>query len=518
MSSPPTENEALSLVHQGWNHLQLQRPLAAWASWQRALRVEPDQAAARQALDLLESAKDLPAAARAVYRFRNPNGDDRRADWNARMQGRDLSDLALAADVFRELAGDDPADGSAWYNHALCLAWKGANAPAIAALDRVVALEAETKPDLSADAWALAEVLRQGAGAESMADDLNHSLVVAWETSDGEPIASASTLALEPPIDPELGRTQFKDVKAFEWLDRPMPPAVPTPSLSDLPRILASAIQTPRSLRLSSPDPLASRCPGRAARANPGSDDPDAIRREAVPLPLRCSTRPSGRSGCPRALSETQRRAHPRARRIVLYEDRWIHLARNGLDGLSPLEAAAGRLRPTRSLRARLTAVVRVREQLGARPPDSRLYRAIPSTASAAAWVWNWSSRRGGRPGGPHLHQRRRARSARPAALDDLRLADAFESAAGLRGRRPHGALRRPARPPTGAPELDSARSCRSVRPPRPPGHGGRPARSGARLARPRAVARAGPQPTASGRSRSGAPRSRPAAASPMPP
>ena len=162
--SPPTENEALSLVHQGWNHLQLQRPLAAWASWQRALRVEPDQAAARQALDLLESAKDLPAAARAVYRFRNPDGDDRRTRWNARMQGRDLSDLSLAADVFRELAGDDPADASAWYNHALCLAWKGANAPAIAALDRVVALEAETKPDLSADAWALAEVLRQGAG------------------------------------------------------------------------------------------------------------------------------------------------------------------------------------------------------------------------------------------------------------------------------------------------------------------------------------------------------------------
>src|SRR5438128_1225208 len=115
---PTSETTALRLVHEGWDHLQLQRPLAAWASWQRALRFDPGLAAPRQALDLLDAAQNLPRAARQVYAFRAPDDDLGRARWDDRLRGRDLDDLADAADAFAGLAGADPHDASAWYNRA----------------------------------------------------------------------------------------------------------------------------------------------------------------------------------------------------------------------------------------------------------------------------------------------------------------------------------------------------------------------------------------------------------------
>src|SRR4051794_39653710 len=116
---PTPETTALPLVHEGWDHLQLQRPLAAWASWQRALRSVPGLDAARQAIDLLEASQDLPRAARQRYAFRAPEDEPGRARWDDLLRGRDLDDLADAADAFARLAGADPNDASAWYNHAL---------------------------------------------------------------------------------------------------------------------------------------------------------------------------------------------------------------------------------------------------------------------------------------------------------------------------------------------------------------------------------------------------------------
>ena len=50
MAATSTQHdETLALVHEGWNHLMSQRPLAAWGTWQRALRLDPDATAARQA-------------------------------------------------------------------------------------------------------------------------------------------------------------------------------------------------------------------------------------------------------------------------------------------------------------------------------------------------------------------------------------------------------------------------------------------------------------------------------------
>ncbi|MEO6807670.1 MAG: hypothetical protein ABI353_00970, partial [Isosphaeraceae bacterium] len=187
MSTTPVDPEVLALVHQGWDHLKRQSPLAAWATWQRALKREPDDLAARQALDVLASADDLPAAARAIYRFRPPSGDDRRTRWNDQFQEQDLSDLTIAADAFQALAVADPSDAAACYNLALCLAWQGENTKAINAIDAFVSLEAEPDPDSAVAAWTLAEILRQGAGAEPLADDLSHAVIIPWSPEDGDP-------------------------------------------------------------------------------------------------------------------------------------------------------------------------------------------------------------------------------------------------------------------------------------------------------------------------------------------
>src|SRR3954471_22951537 len=96
----PSRAPSLALVQQGWSQLQLQRPLAAWAAWQRALRDEPDARAAVEALGRLEASTELPAAARRVYRFMTPSDPDRRGRWDLRFRGKDLGQLEDAAEVF----------------------------------------------------------------------------------------------------------------------------------------------------------------------------------------------------------------------------------------------------------------------------------------------------------------------------------------------------------------------------------------------------------------------------------
>src|SRR5258705_12604093 len=103
MTSSTDSAQALTLVQQGWGQLQLQRPLAAWSAWHQALRIVPDDPAATQALETLKSAAELPASARAVYRFQAPHDADRRARWDRRFQGRDLARLDDAAPVFASM-------------------------------------------------------------------------------------------------------------------------------------------------------------------------------------------------------------------------------------------------------------------------------------------------------------------------------------------------------------------------------------------------------------------------------
>jgi tetratricopeptide (TPR) repeat protein len=434
MTSPNDPDKALRLVHQGWGHLQLQRPLAAWASWHQALRRVPGFPAAEQALATLESAAELPAAARAVYRFQAPRDSDRRTRWDHRLRGRDHDQLEDAADAFDVLSAEDPDDACAAYNQGLCLAWLGRNVEAIAALDHAVRLLAVEDEDFerAVEAWTLAEVLRQGGGAEALADDLRYAWII--EGADPDAVARLSGRATLVPVptprDPvtELPRA---DAEVFEWLDRPLPEKPEAMTSAALPRLQATVLRTPHALRLSSPDPLTLDEILDPLGQVLGEDIERTIRREATPLPLPLLDAALWTFRLPRGLDPEVE--HPLTRGAVeaYYEDRWIQIPRKGLEGRSPLEAArcAG---DDAVLRAKLVAVVRLREQLGDRPRTARLYQGYPFDRLRRRLGLELRDPEAVDPGDATCMGAAELDRLDPAALDDAQLADAFESASGL--------------------------------------------------------------------------------------
>ena len=376
----------LSLVHEGWNHMRLQRPLAAWASWQRALRIDPDDLPARQALAVLESTAELPVAARSVYRFRTPADEARRRRWDVRLRGRQqgLDDLDDAAEAFAALADDDPADEAAWYNTGLCLAWLGRNAEAIAALDRATTLLAPADHERAAAAWTLAEVLRLGAGAEAQADDLRYVWIVEQTDADA-PLHGllARWPSLRPvalPTDPLTGGKAIDDAQVFEWLDHPIStPAQATgpPRPEEVARVLATVIATPGEVRLSTPDPA-----GLDALSDPPLAEVAralrAARKEAIPLPLAWADAALGTFRFPPGLNEAALGVLTRGIVERYFETLWIHRPRHGLGDRTPLEASRAAAAGDAVLGAKLEGVVRFREQLGTRSTHALLYQGYP--------------------------------------------------------------------------------------------------------------------------------------------
>jgi tetratricopeptide (TPR) repeat protein len=435
---PPTNptDPALALVHQGWDHLKHQRPLAAWASWRRALRIEPEQEAATHALHVLANAGDLPEAARAEYRFLTPSDDAQRARWDGRFRGRDLEELADAADAFGALAVEDPSDAHARFNQGLCLAWLGRNAEAVAALDQAVRAIAGAEPEVADSAWTIAEILRQGGGAEHLADDLNHVVSLAWTPGDdpsGFLDERDDVRPIENPVDPVNGQPRLPGARLYEWLDRPWPAAT-TSALAmadDLRRVRATIVRRPGSLRLSGTDPvLLDGAFAEAARSV--GDRLASIRREATPMPLAFLDAAVWAIRIPPGLDEEERARLDRSAVERYYETIWLHRPRRGLDGRSPVEA--GRLAQDGDsvARVKLSAVVRVREQLGMRPTTALLYQGYPFD--------RLRRRLGLAPADPEAIDPLDATSMSgpeldrldPAGLDDYALADAYESAAAL--------------------------------------------------------------------------------------
>ena len=223
MSTASPSGSSTDLIHEGWNQLKSQRPLAAWGTWQRALRADADSVAARQALAALESASDLPMAARTAYRFREAADPAKRAIWDDRMRGQTDHDLDATADVFGRLATTDPTDSAAWYNRGLCLAWMGKNLEAIGCMDRVVRLEAERSFDFAVDAWTLAEVLRHGGGAESLADELRFACTIEWQPSKTPWLLEEfpQIRRVPTPRAPGVPAEATPEIEVFEWLDQP---------------------------------------------------------------------------------------------------------------------------------------------------------------------------------------------------------------------------------------------------------------------------------------------------------
>ncbi len=433
---------ALHLVHEGWNHLRRQRPLAAWASWRQALRFDPAQPAATHALTVLASAPDLPDAARVEYRFLTPVGDDQRRRWDDELRSRDLADLAVAAAAFGRLAAPtDQAplgDGRAGFNQGLCLAWVGENLAAITALDQAVGALAEPEPGVAVDAWTLAEVVRQGAGAEVMADDLNHVATFTWLadplwTDLGNPGRfldfHPNVRAVPPPLDPTTGQPARPDVSLFEWLDRPEATFGSDPT--EVGRVLATAIRAAGSLRLSGPDPSLLELAVTETAQRVGAQV-ELLDRAATPLPLAFLDAAVWAIRLPSGIDPEQADARNRSSVERYYETTWINRPRKGLDGRTPAEAGQLATGGDLILQAKLLAVVRVREQLGARASTARLYQGYPFD--------RLRRRVGLAPVNPEAVDPRDTSSMSaadldgldPKALDDFALVDAFESAAAL--------------------------------------------------------------------------------------
>jgi tetratricopeptide (TPR) repeat protein len=380
-ASTRNANEAaVALVHEGWNHLMSQRPLAAWGTWQRALRVDPESAAAKKALATLESAHELPLAARKVYRFRQPRNPDQRRRWDVHLQAASSDDLEAAVTAFAAINAESPDDAEAWFNHGLCLAWLGRDREAVAHLDRVIDLEADHDVDGAVEAWTLAEVLRQGGGAEVLADDLRYACSFPWNAADTERLLTLfpEIRRIQTPQDPTRPEPKAADLEVFEWLDRPFPPADREHvAASELPRVLATLYLTPGSLRLSSPRVDSLEEAEEQLRLLIG-DDVEPAERAAAPLPLPFLDAAVWTVRLPEGHDRAD--AEHWTREIVesYYEDRWIHRPRQGLDGLSPLAASRDARAGDDAIRIKLLAVVRLREQLGARPSSAGLYQGYP--------------------------------------------------------------------------------------------------------------------------------------------
>jgi tetratricopeptide (TPR) repeat protein len=422
------------LVHEGWRHLQLERPLAAWASWRRALQHAPDDPAGTAALERLARSADLPHAARAVYRFQAPSDEARRARWDARLRGGGLDDLAVAAEAFDALSINDPGDWAATLNRGLCLAWLGRNAEAIGCLDRVVTLLAEYNAERAIEAWTIAEVLRLGAGAENLADDLRHVWSVHWPGSPPSGLLEhwPNLLRMELP-DLLTGNQPAGDTQVFEWLDRPSNEARQGPAHADeVPRVLATVFFSQRGFRLSTPDPT-----GLAALDDPAYSSIarvlEAAEHETTPLPIAWADAALGTFKVPSELDEQTRGDLTRDVVEHFYENLWINQPRHALDGLSPAEAARASAGGNAIAACKLAAVVRFREQLGSRStrvsacqgyPFDRLRRRLAMLpADSAAFD----------PEDVSCMSEPELDRLDPDSLDDARLADAFRSVSAFR-------------------------------------------------------------------------------------
>jgi hypothetical protein len=367
MSRPEKTRDPLALVHEGWDHLKRQRPLAAWASWQRALRVETDQVAAAQALKVLAESPELPKTAKLEYRFKNPSDPTRRERWNTAFKDRDLSELQNASEAFTELMAAEPTDVDAIENLALCLAWQG-SPKAISTLAKVVELTAGTDYDRAVNAWKLAEVLRQGAGAETLASDFSHAILVEDANRGYERLQHVAELRRlpSPPDHPDL--------IVEEWLDRPWPTRMEGLLwLEHVPRVVAVVFSSDRLLRLSIPswEGLAT-----AVEVLDNLGVPTDSTR--TPLPMATLDAAVWTIRLPEWLDDESRHRLYRENVEDFYENRWIKRPRAGLDGSTPLIAASQAQAGDLVVRAKLEATIAIREELAARATTSELYQGYP--------------------------------------------------------------------------------------------------------------------------------------------
>ena len=232
---------------------------------------------------------------------------------------------------------------------------------------------------------------------------------------------------------PELRSGEERDIEVFEWLDQPLSNAVPGQlSGSRLPIVLASVFISRNSLRLSSPRPanLDRIADALFARLDGG---PKAIRREAAPLPLPFLDADVWIFRLPADLDPSASEELARDAIEHYFENEWIHRERKGLDNRSPLEASKAARGGDAIARAKLTAVVKLREQLGGRASTRALYKGYPFDRLRRRLGLEGALAGAVDPLDMSCAAADLLDGLAPDSLDDARLAEAASSAAGLR-------------------------------------------------------------------------------------
>jgi tetratricopeptide (TPR) repeat protein len=379
----PDAREALGTVYASIFdcEMRLNRPVAARAALQIALRLDPSPEEYRKALEAVfgpESA--LPLAARREYKFKAAAAtapSEQRSAWTRALQTAATGKLTDARGGFERLTADRPDDAPAWYNLGLTRTWLGDNAAALDALDRYVALEPDEAE--AASAWALGEVLRCGAGMEDVADYVEHSALFQVRSPD-QLVRALQGLSAE---------------QRFVRTPSPQEEPVLLGMILELVQALTAELQARQSPRLGAFVMIV----GDLLRL--WGLDQGAVMRAQQELRQRCGT----------ALSEPEERREPARFNEILseagvfpvgvtdeaevrrrveegmqryFEDTWIHRPLRSLSGVPPVDAAGHG-----TLRKKLRGVVQFLQECAeasAQPYDfDRLHRKLGLVAPAAA-------------------------------------------------------------------------------------------------------------------------------------
>ncbi|MFO0945829.1 MAG: hypothetical protein U1D30_07785 [Planctomycetota bacterium] len=358
---PPeaTRHAVRTLLKMGTCHNYQGRPLAAWATWRRALQVDPTFAPAKEAIDqFITQNQLLPNQARLGLSLRSPDelavfNEDRREKWNAafeQMKGLNVDELAS---VFEFLAHDDSYDLAAWYNLAIAYAWSGQNAKALEALDHYV--KQETNFEAAADAWDLGEILRLGAGAEESCDNRNY--VATYEFSDLQAFmerlkTSRHVLVMSSP----------NGARSLHWMDKELADdRGGVPLIGGPPRQIAQINMSPEGLHLVATTShhlfearakfdLVAGDTVRLVRTDDLPGDPQTL--DSEPFLIFPGSNVTEEKQAELVLQSVQR----------YFESEWIQRPLRSLSGLTPIDAAQ-----SKAFRAKLEGVIRFRERNFAR-------------------------------------------------------------------------------------------------------------------------------------------------------
>ena len=381
MSTTSQNGSSTALIHEGWNHLKSQRPLAAWGSWQRVLRADPDSVAAQQALAPSNPRRTCPwrpgpridSARRPIPRV-GQSGMIACAD-----QGD--QDLDATADLFGRLATDDPDRFGRLVQPGPLSGLDGKEPRG----DRLPGPRGRPRGASRRSTWPSTPGLWPKSSARGRSRDAGrrpavrlHDRLETGDTSwllESFPKSSASRRRARQASVRRASRDRGVRVARSAGVEL----------RSSVRPAGGSAADGPGERLYQRVKRFGSRAPG--SRTSNGSRRPSSRGSRTAParsgvkrrrLPCRSSTPMSGSFGSRPVSIPTGRTSSAASRSSSTLKTSGSTAPRHGLDGRSPLAAALAASRGDAVARAKLTAVVRLREQLGNRPSALLLYQGYP--------------------------------------------------------------------------------------------------------------------------------------------